>query len=261
VDLLFGPYSTVLLRAAIDVAESAGQLVFNHGGSGGDLNRPGRVVNVLTPARRYAQPFITRLAELEGGPLYTATRRGAFGRDVTGGAADAARNAGIRVETLDLDRPPSGPWDLLSAGVYEDDVATVQTARALPNPPRLVCSVAAGVGSFPRDVGDAEGVYGVGQWTPGAVQAVDVGMAEHAFLETWNSCYGGTPDYPAVQAYASGVIAQAAMEAAREDLWRGVSALNVTTVFGRFKINPATGEQTGHDAVLTQWRGGQPHAC
>ncbi|MFL6111814.1 MAG: ABC transporter substrate-binding protein [Catenulispora sp.] len=259
VDLLFGPYSTVLMRAAVPVAERAGRLLVNHGGSGGDLTHPGRVVNVLTPARRYADPFITRLAEREGGPLVTATGRGAFGRDVVDGATEAARAASLRIKPLDLKRPPTGAWDLLSAGVYEDDVAMVCTARGMANPPRYVCSVAAGVNSFARDVGDPEGVYGIGQWAPGSVRSVDAGMNEAAFTAAWNDRYGNAPDYPAVQAYAAGVIAQAAM-AAPEGLWQAVAALDITTVFGRFCIDTETGEQTGHEAVLTRWRGGESHA-
>lgn len=254
VDVLFGPYSTVLMRAAIPVAAAAGRLLFNHGGSGGDLSRPGEVVNVLTPARRYAEPFVAHLAELGGAPLFTTTGRGVFGRDVTGGAANAARAAGIRVEVFDAERPPIGEWDLISAGVYEDDVAAVRRARAMANPPRLVCSVAAGVASFAGDVGDAEGVYGIGQWAPGSVRAVGAGMDETGFLGAWSERYGGAPDYPAVQAYAAGVVADAAGPGAT---WDTMAGLDVTTVFGRFRLDSATGEQIGHASVLTCWRDGR----
>lgn len=254
VELLFGPYSTVLMKAAVPVAEQAGRLLFNHGGSGGALNYPGRVVNVLTPARRYGEPFITHLAGLGGGPLYLATRRGAFGRDVTAGAADAARAAGLHIEVFNPEQPPSGAWDLLSAGVYEDDVAIVRTARALTNPPRYLCSVAAGVASFAADVGDPEGVYGVGQWAPGAVQGVNAGMDEQGFLAAWAERFGGVPDYPAVQAYAAGIIADAAGPSAQ---WDAMTALDMATVFGRFRIDVGSGEQVGHAAVLTQWQHGR----
>lgn len=260
VDLLFGPYSTVLIRAALPVAETAGKLLFNHGGSGGKLLHPGRVVNVLTPARRYADPFITHLAAGGGGPLCVPDVAGAFGRDVLGGATDAAQTAGIHVERFNPARPPRGTWDLLSAGVYEDDIATVRAARALPNPPRNVCSVAAGVAAFAADIGDPDGVYGVGQWSPGSTWAVDAGMDVPAFLNAWRDRFGGVPDYPAVQAYAAGVIAgaatqQAAVSVATDALWQVVVDLDVTTVFGRFRIDAATGRQIGHEAVLTRWRG------
>jgi ABC-type branched-subunit amino acid transport system substrate-binding protein len=276
VDLLFGPYSTVLTRAAVPIAERSGRLLVNHGGAGGGMNHPGMVMNILTPARRYAMPFVERLARVGGGLLVTAAGRGAFGRDVVDGAVEAGRSAGLRVQAMDFGHPPSGVWDLLSAGVYEDDIAMVRAARALAEPPRHVGSVAAGVASFGHDVEDAEGVFGIGQWAPGSASSpgtpgsgdtadpggsVDAGMDEPGFLRAWGDRFGGEPDYPAVQAYAAGVIASAAMEKAesstRQALWRAVRTLDITTVFGRFRIDPDTGEQVGHAVALTRWRGGR----
>lgn len=257
--VLFGPYSTVLMRAAIDATAGCGVLLFNHGGSGGALNVPGRVVNILTPASRYAEPFVGTVTP-QSVPLYTARGPGAFGRDVITGAENAAKQAGILTPPLNLDDPPAGPWNLISAGVYEDDVATVRQARALSNPPWHICSVAAGVAAFRHDVGDPDGVFGVGQWAPGADEPVDVGMNEAQFLTAWRDRYGTTPDYPGVQAYAAGLIAEATVRTAgstdRAKLWETVSALDFTTVFGRFRLDPDSGEQVGHDAVLTQWHNG-----
>ena len=63
-DILLGPYSTILMRAAGRMAAEAGWLVWNHGGSGDDVEEahPGHVVSVLTPTSRYAEPFLLRLA-------------------------------------------------------------------------------------------------------------------------------------------------------------------------------------------------------
>lgn len=263
-DLLFGPYSTVLMRAAAGVVEAHGRLLFNHGGSGGLLDASGHVVNVLTPANRYAEPFIKHLAQTGGERLYTARGKGAFGRDVIAGAEEAARHAGLTVQPLDFDTPPDGPWDLISAGVYEDDVAAVNRARGLPNPPHWVCSVAAGVAAFEIDADDPDGVFGIGQWAPVTCAPVDAGMDETEFLAAWERRIGGDPDYPAVQAYAAGVIASKALEAAGSTrpaaLWTAAAGLDCTTVFGRFRIDPATGTQVGHDSVLTRWRDGRQTA-
>lgn len=259
-DLLFGPYSTVLTRAAIAVAEKHGKLLFNHGGSGGTLDVPGRVVNTLTPASCYAEPFVDMICSPRV-PLYTTTGRGAFGRDVIAGAVRVAATDRIVTAPIDFDAPPPGIWDLISAGVYEDDVASVRRARALPNPPWHICSVAAGVTSFRHDVGDSNGVFGIGQWVPGTHGAVDAGMIESEFLAAWQDRFGGVPDYPGVQAYAAGVIASEAVRIADSTLpgalWDTVAAMDCTTVFGRFRIDTATGGQTGHDAVLTQWLNGR----
>lgn len=259
-DLLFGPYSTLLVRAAVAYAQRQGRLLFNHGGSGGRLNLPGYVVHILTPADRYAAPFVAHLAGAGSGRLFTHCEAGVFGRDVTAGAARDARVVGIAVEQLDWDNPPTAAWDLLSAGVYEDDVAAVRRARALPNPPQYVCSVAAGVASFGADVGDPEGVFGIGQWAPGAAGPVDAGTTEAEFLAAWRRRFDGIPDYPGAQAYAAGVIAEVAIGIAgstdASDLWPTLTALDRTTVFGRFRLDPASGVQVGHDSVLTRWRNG-----
>src|SRR5580698_4505747 len=61
-DVLLGPYSTLLMRRAGRVAAEWGHLVWNHGGSGDDVEaaHPGHVVSVLTPTSRYAEPFLRR---------------------------------------------------------------------------------------------------------------------------------------------------------------------------------------------------------
>jgi hypothetical protein len=33
--------------------------------------------------------------------------------------------------------------------------------------------------------------------------------------------------------------------------------LDTTTLFGRFRVDPVTGVQTGHQIRVVQWRGGQ----
>src|SRR5580704_5934104 len=67
-DLLLGPYSTHLMRAAGRMAAESGWLVWNHGGSGDDVEgaHPGHIVSVLTPTSRYAEPFLLQLASGAG---------------------------------------------------------------------------------------------------------------------------------------------------------------------------------------------------
>src|SRR5207245_1309924 len=131
--------------------------------------------------------------------------------------------------------------------VYEDDVVAVRQACTLPNPPRYVCSVAAGVASFADDAGNPEGVFGIGQWARGAGRDPDLGMGEIEFLTAWRQMFGTWPDYPGVQAYAAGVIAEAAVRTARSTdaaaLWATLAGLDFTTVFGRFRIDRKTGVQ------------------
>src|SRR5271169_5168809 len=123
-DLLLGPYSTQLMRATSRMAAESGWLVWNHGGSGDDVEgaHPGHVVSVLTPTSRYAEPFLLRLADEPGAPrdLCIVHGPGSFGRQVADGTEAIAHDLGIRTVrvTPDDQIPPPGisaDWDLFSA--------------------------------------------------------------------------------------------------------------------------------------------------
>jgi ABC-type branched-subunit amino acid transport system substrate-binding protein len=266
-DLLLGPYSTLLMRAAAEMAAEAGWIVWNHGGSGGDVEtaHPGHVISVLTPASRYAEPFLTRLADDGPAPaeLRIAHGTGRFGRHVADGAEAYARQLGITrlstgpADTL-LSGDETGDWALLTAGTFEDDVRTVARARSLGNPPQVICAVAAGVQDFGEAIASPAGTFGIAQWFPHTGQQPRIGPAEEQFL----TAYGAPtelPDYPAVQAAAAAAIAAHCARLAGttrpQPLWQAASSLDTSTLFGTFKIDPATGAQTSHQTVLLRWTG------
>ena len=60
VDLLVGPYGSAATLAVAEVAEAHQKVLWNHGGSGDDVETgfPGHLISVLTPTSRYAHPFI-----------------------------------------------------------------------------------------------------------------------------------------------------------------------------------------------------------
>jgi ABC-type branched-subunit amino acid transport system substrate-binding protein len=264
-DLLLGPYSTQLTRAAGRVAAEAGWLLWNHGGAGDDVEAayPGHVVSVLTPTSRYSEPFLRRLASDRGNrTLWIVHGRGSFGRQVAAGAAVTALRLGVKFarigpgEDLPLVDPRSG-WDLFCAGLFEEDVRTVRRAMELPCPPRMLCAIAAGVREFSKVTGNVEGIFGVGQWFPGHKLALRLGPPEADFIAAYSDLTGRMPDYPAAQALASAVLAahcaRQAGDVGRHALWSAAAALDTETLFGGFRIDPATGTQVKHEAVLTRW--------
>jgi ABC-type branched-subunit amino acid transport system substrate-binding protein len=266
-DLLLGPYSTLLMCAAGELAAEAGWIAWNHGGSGDDVEtaHPGHVVSVLTPTRRYAEPFLARLASSTPAPaeLRITHGTGRFGRQVAAGAEARARQLGItRVSTgpadtlLSEDLPDD--WILLTAGTFEHDIQTVTRARSLPNPPQLTCAVAAGVREFGKAITNPVDTFGIAQWFPHTGQRPQLGPTEEQFLTAYGT-QTALPDYPAAQAAAAAAIAAHCARLAGttrpEPLWRAASSLNTTTLFGAFKIDPATGAQTSHQTVLLQWTG------
>lgn len=264
-DLLLGPYSTVLMREAGNLAADYGWLVWNHGGSGDDVEsaHPGHVVSVLTPTSRYAEPFVRLLAaEDERAWLVVAAGPGSFGRQVTEGAMLGARQAGIGASNEWPVIAPAFGWNLLSAGVFEDDARIVRMVLGAQLRPRRICAVAAGVQAFADAVADPEGIYGIAQWFPGADGEAETGPSEAAFLRAYAGGQRSAPDYPAVQAAAGAAIAtrcaQLAGSAKREDLWEAAVALDTSTLFGGFRIDPETGQQLGHETVLVRWQQGEP---
>ncbi len=265
-DVLLGPYSTQLARAAGKMAAAAGWLIWNHGGSGDDVQTacPGHAVSLLTPASRYAEPFIRDVVAGTGLELWIGPGKGSFGRQVADGAQKIGEQAGARTRRLgngDARPYPSGPWALVSAGTFEDDVQAVNRARRQPDPPRLIFSVAAGVHEFAGEVDDPEGIYGAGQWFPGGATRAELGPTEDAFLAAYAAMTDQPVDYPGVQAAAAAVIAahcaRQTRSTARGQLWAQAAALDTATLFGRFRIDPVTGAQVKHEATLARWTSGR----
>ena len=267
-DLLLGPYSTVLMRAAGHLAAESGWLIWNQGGSGDDVEsaHPGHVISVLTPTGRYAEPFLRYVASGDDRrDLCVVQGPGSFGRQVANGAEAIAHRLGIRTVRADAEDslPPagiSGEWDLFSAGVFEQDAETVGKALRLPRAPQQVCTVAAGVREFAQAVDDPDGVFGIAQWFPRSGHEVLLGPGEQDFLDAYPAA--GLPDYPAAQAAAGGVLAMHCAELAgstrREDLWAAAVTLDTSTLFGGFRIEPGSGTQLKHETVLVRWTNGQP---
>jgi branched-chain amino acid transport system substrate-binding protein len=266
-ELLLGPYSTQLMREAGRAMADVGALLWNHGGSGDDVQGlcPGRVVSVLAPTSRYAAPFVLgRVGEAAHAPLWVVRGRGRFGRQVAAGALSEAKRSGL--EAVEKRAEQSGgwledapdAWDLFSVGTFENDVAIVNDALSASRPPRALCSVAAGVRDFAAMVEHTDGIYGIAQWFPGRATRPEVGPTERDFVTAYRRLVGGWPDYPAVQAAAAAALAlhcaQLARSAEPGAVWAVASGLETTTLYGAFKIDPQTGAQLGHAPVLLRWR-------
>ena len=269
-DVLLSPYSTQLVRAAAVVASVEGWLLWNHGGSGDDVENSyaGHLVSLLTPASRYAEQFVRRALNREDTELWIVTGKGSFGRQVAEGADQAARRVGICTRRLEHggdwpSSPPSECWALFTSGTFEQDVETVRRAQQhQPHPPATICAVAAGVREFTSEVEHPEGIYGVGQWFPGAVaNSPHIGPSESTFLAAYASTTTTPIDYPGVQAVAGAALAtycaRRAGAIAPQPLWAEATALDTETLFGGFKIDSVTGAQVKHEAVLVRWAYGR----
>jgi hypothetical protein len=269
-ELLLGPYSTQLMREAGRVIADIDAVLWNHGGSGDDVQQacPGRIVSVLAPTSRYAEPFVReRAADAQQAPLWVVRGRGRFGRQVAAGALSQAQRSGLEAiekraqDGLSFDDAPEA-WNLFSVGTFEDDVAIVNEARSASRAPRALCSIAAGVRDFAALVERPDGIYGIAQWFPGRAERAELGPSEREFLAAYHRIAGSWPDYPAVQAAAAAVLAlhsaRVAGSVGTRALWEAAASLDTTTLFGAFSIDAETGVQTRQAPLLLRWSANEP---
>lgn len=267
-DLVFGPYGSGPAVAALAATDRA---VWNHGGATSRLRwrEFPRVLNVLAPAASYFDGALRAIrgADPHAGMVALLHAATGFGRDVGGGAAITGQTLGFAVHARAFapgsatiaatDLPPAEV--LLVAGGFEDELAA---ARALLSRPwKAAAFVGAGVEDVLADLGSLrEGLLGPAQWLAETAPAPDEGPDAAWFVEAHQRVTGTDPPYPAAQAFAAGLIAARCMReagSADDDALLGAArTLVCTTFYGRFRLDPSTGLQAGHQVATVQWQDG-----
>jgi branched-chain amino acid transport system substrate-binding protein len=290
-DIIFGPYSSRLARVAAPIAEQHTRLFVNHGGADDELYTRGYklIVGILSPASDYMRGFVNLLSQLRIWRKRVAivTSKSSFARAVASGLERAAneryaRRHGVRIRVKwngafdPLDTPPqlfpalsrNRVDALASAGSYSHDLRVIRAVGASDLNILVLGCVAAGVRQFAQDLGElAEGVVGPSQWesslaenTPEVPPALGPTSAE--FVRRMRIVNAGeSPDYPAAQIYAAGMLTAAALASSPslddKDLRAAFNDLRTTTMFGDFSIDRVTGRQLGHKMLLVQWQRGR----
>lgn len=261
-DLIFGPYGS---GPTASVVAASTRLIWNHGGA--RFPPSPRVVSVLAPARTYWDGAVRAAAS--AGIRRVEVRHGptGFGRAVGEGAAATARELGLAVTVTTLPGPvPDASADetmLLVAGGYgeERDAA----ALLLHRPWRAAGFVGAGVEEVLAELGSGrEGLLGPAQWLPSAAEDPDEGPAAADFVAAYRRAARTEPPYPAARAFATGVIAARCLRDAgsvdHDAVRAAAAALDCRTLFARFRLDPGSGEQTGHRVLIVQWQDGRRRA-
>jgi branched-chain amino acid transport system substrate-binding protein len=154
------------------------------------------------------------------------------------------------------------PAVLIAVGRYADDVALIRTMRQISFGITAIAAVGVPMQAFRNDLqAMADGCIGPSQWEPGTAATPDVGPPSSVFSERFRQRFGHLPDYPVAQAYAAGLILQHCVRLAGTcvdaDLRATADRLACRTFYGDFRLDPETGEQVGHEAVLVQWQKGE----
>ena len=280
VELLVGPYSSVLTLAAAEVAEYHGKLLWNQGGACSSVYDLGYryIVGILTPATHYLGGLLeaVRTACPEANSLATVkAARGAFSGEVCAGVEERAVELGfLMIVSLEFD-PLSKDFStvlaalsdvkpdvLVAVGRIQNDLKFASQLADSPMALGAVAVVAAGVQQFGLHLGrNTEGFIGPSQWEPEAGCVAEFGPTGAQIQQSLRRVLGSTVDYPAAQAYAAGVVLQRCLQEVEtiDDaaLRRAAASLDFSTFYGRFKIDPDTGRQIGRSTLLVQWREGR----
>ncbi|MBI3013496.1 MAG: amino acid ABC transporter substrate-binding protein [Candidatus Tectomicrobia bacterium] len=279
VDILFGPYSSGLTMIVAPLAAAAGKLLWNHGGTSDALFRQGwqHLISIASPAGDYFRALPALLESHHPGLRGLSLlhdRRGTFAANVVSGLVESCTEAGILLSPFPFESPlrlasdlvaealAREPGGLVVVGRYQDDVEVVAACADSLQPPKFVAAVAAGLNAFGTELGSlSEGVVGSSQWEPGRTADPVTGPAPGEFVAAFRKAYGEMPEYPAAQAYALGIILEKCVEKAEDlddaHLRAAALGLDVTTLFGCFRLDPVTGRQIGHQGLLVQWVAGQ----
>jgi len=265
-DLLVGPLGSAATMAAAATTERAERLLLNISGVTSGVQRDGRntVFHVPAPLSAYDEGPLAmveaagyrRLQVLarsdprsrEAGDflLRDATRRGLEPalRYTSPGATDySAEIAAARARNAEA-------W--IAYGIAEDAAEMVKSFKRIGYAPWLFLAQGVADPQFVRDVGqDAEFALGLSVYEPTLKTA-----ANEAFLEAWRARWPeDVPGALAAQAYAGGLVLEAAVRAAgtldTKALRSAFLSVHPETPIGRYAVD-ADGVQTGIRPLVVQ---------
>ncbi|MFP6681152.1 MAG: amino acid ABC transporter substrate-binding protein [Gammaproteobacteria bacterium] len=281
IDLLMGPYGSGLTFAAAKVAESRRMVLWNHSGSGDQIFSAGfrMVVGIISPASNYLCSVLelVRACDSSARKVALVSAETGFAEDVAAGVVAWVEREGFTL--VEHQRYTSGYGDfvpivnslarhqpdcVLGVGRLEDDLRLARDMVALRLPAKAVGLVVAGIDKFRDELGtEVAGFMAPSQWESDTRYKHDCGPAAEEFVASYVNQQSQPLDYPAAQGYVGGLIAQKCIEIAetleQTELRAAANALNCTTFYGPYSIDPESGRQIGHAMLVTQWR--EQHRC
>ncbi|MFQ6030908.1 MAG: ABC transporter substrate-binding protein, partial [Dehalococcoidia bacterium] len=221
-------------------------------------------------------PYLVRRVDANAEKLAVVrAATGAFPKAVSSGVERHAADLGFQKvvhreydpETEDfsdiLDQVERKRPDLLLAvGRIQNDLALAEQLAQRCGPLGAAAVVATPIQQFQEALGDrAEGFLGPSQWESTGSYPHSYGPLASQVLDSLRQEDQCSVDYPMVQSYAAGLVAQRCVEAAgtldQDALREAASEQDFSTFYGRFKIDPESGRQIGRSVVVVQWQEGR----
>ena len=264
-ELLIGPFGTAATLLAAAVAERSRRVLVNGAGPGGAVHKraPRYVFQTGIPYKAYG-PTILQLLQTEG-----ITRVYVLARDDTASkemAESLRTGASSEIEVYGADVLDFTPFvqkaqaakaeAWIAFGGARDAADMLRTFHRLRYAPRLF---------FVRGAADPKFIPMVGQDAEFTVTPIEYDprlatAGNDEFVKAFSAKWAAPPDLAAAEGYTAGTVLAAAVRRAgsldQEKLRAALAAIELDTVLGRQKMNPAGGDQVAARPALAQVRGG-----
>lgn len=276
VDILLGPYSSSLTRAAAEVSSRLDKTLWNYGGSSDDITGSGykNVISSITPASEYFGGILELFRNIFPDSTRIAVvyaQNSGFSKTVADGLVKFARELGYEEneytfisgqKSLDniIDQLYRDKHKLVFfVGRFEDDVNFANHIVKIRNNFDAVSLVGASIEEFGKQLGsNANGFISTSQWDSELRISPDEGPGINEFCESFRDKFEHEPDYLSAQAYNIGVVLTKCIKHAgsidNKKLRDTVKELSFSTFYGDFRVDPETGKQTGHNMLVIQWQ-------
>lgn len=270
VDLVFGPYSSVITTEVATVTEKYGYSLLASGAASDELWQKGytHLFGVYIPASRYAFGFLKLLLLNSFERVAIVSADDMFSSTVAEGARKWAERLGLKVVlfeqfkkgTKELDNlaeriRDSGAEAIVVGGHFNE---SVDVRRALKNidwyPRAYFATLGPALQKYHDLLQDkAELTFTLSNWEEKGVQF----PGSQEFASHFKQAYGMKPSYQAAAGYASGQILETAITKIKsldkQKLRDALASLETLTIMGRYGVD-STGQQIRHFALVTQWQ-------
>lgn len=274
VDLLLAPYSSAITEAVANINERYKMPFIAYGAASSPIWEKGRkyIFSIVAIAEDYQKGAVHLAKKIGVKKIAIIGEDSLFPRRSGVGAKQWADKLGLQVVlqenytkrqtdfTALLQKiKASGAEAIISNSYFADAAAQVRQLRELNLNFKLFSgTVGPALPKFAEQLGDtAEYVLGFSQWEPVPDILKNPGMKE--FVAEYEKRYGVKPNYHAGSTYGALQATEAALEKVgsfdNEKLRDALASIEVTTVFGRYKVNEKG--MNDHEGLTFQILGGK----
>ncbi len=272
-DAIFGPHGP---QAALAACAATDRVLFNIAAPSTRFVRQAvpNIINMAAPQATWTRGVLAavRSADRRARRLAVMVAAGDWALEIVSvtRAAAAARNFDV---TSSVFRPGQAgaaarrlpAADVLIVQADPDDEATAAEIL-LRRPWRAAAFSTAGHDDALTTLGDRrDGLLGPRAWSPQLPAAAGTGPSVSEFVSRYRQMHDQPPAATAAVAFAAGLILGRCVRMLDQvdgsllddaAVLATAYALDTSTVLGRFRLDPATGLQVGHQGHLVQWQDG-----